>query len=64
MFRRSIWRSSIWGWEDRIKALDWLEKAYEEPSTWIIWVAIEPYWDALRSEPRFDALLSRMGLKQ
>jgi eukaryotic-like serine/threonine-protein kinase len=52
------------GLGDSIGALDWLEKAYEEPSTWIIWVAIEPYWDALRSEPRFDALLRRMGLKQ
>lgn len=52
------------GLGDRTRALDWLEKAYEESSTWIIWIKIEPYWDALRGEPRFDALLRHMGLQQ
>ena len=51
------------GLGDKIRGLEWLEKAYEERSTWIIWIKIEPYFEALHDQPRFHALLRRMGLK-
>ncbi len=42
--------------------LDWLEKAYEERGTWMIFLNVHPYFDFLRTEPRFQNLLTRMGL--
>jgi eukaryotic-like serine/threonine-protein kinase len=47
---------------EREQALHWLEKAYDERSARIIWIGINPIFDALRDEPRFTALLQRMGL--
>ncbi len=47
---------------DKARTLDWLEKGYEvrDPNT--LYLA-NPYWfDALRSEPRYQALLRRMNL--
>ncbi len=48
---------------DEEKALDWLEKAYEDRSTRLVWVKVDPSLDKLRSEPRFKAILKRMGLE-
>jgi RNA polymerase sigma factor (TIGR02999 family) len=43
-------------------ALDWLEKAVEERSYWVIYLKIDPALDALRAESRFGELLSAAGL--
>jgi eukaryotic-like serine/threonine-protein kinase len=51
------------GLGDKVRAIEWLEKAYEERSTWIIWIKIEPHFEALHDQPRFHALLRRMGLE-
>ncbi len=40
----------------------WLEKASEERSCWLVWLGVDPMFDSLRTEPRFQAILSRMGL--
>jgi serine/threonine-protein kinase len=45
------------------RALDLLEDAYRERGGWIVWLAVEPSLDGLRAEPRFSALLIRMGLQ-
>ena len=45
------------------KALDWLERAFEDdPDISLFNIKVEPRWDVLRSEPRFVALLEKMGL--
>jgi TolB-like protein/DNA-binding winged helix-turn-helix (wHTH) protein/Tfp pilus assembly protein PilF len=44
------------------QAFEWLEKAYQERSGWLTWIAIEPKLDPLRSDPRFTNLLRRMNL--
>jgi len=44
------------------EAFAWLAKAYDENSTWLIELKVEPAWDNLRSDPRFGNLLVRMGL--
>lgn len=44
------------------QAFEWLEKAYEDRSGWLTWIAIEPKLDPLRSDPRFAGLLRRMNL--
>ncbi|HET7227347.1 MAG TPA: adenylate/guanylate cyclase domain-containing protein [Chthoniobacterales bacterium] len=43
------------------EAIDWLEKAYEERSTWIGWLKVQPMLDPLRSNPRFQALYQKMS---
>jgi len=48
------------GQKDR--ALVWLEKGYQERSTWMVWLKVDPRLDVLRSDPRFQDLLRRLGL--
>jgi DNA-binding winged helix-turn-helix (wHTH) protein/TolB-like protein/Tfp pilus assembly protein PilF len=48
---------------DKNNALEWLEKAYEDRSTLLIWIRVDPRLDSLRSEPRFKGVLRRMGLE-
>lgn len=47
---------------ERDKALQWLNKAYEERTTDLRPIAINPYFDCLRSDHRFQDLLHRMNL--
>jgi serine/threonine protein kinase/tetratricopeptide (TPR) repeat protein len=44
------------------QALEYLERAYEEKSHWLIYLHIDPGMDNLRREPRFKDLLNRIGL--
>lgn len=43
-------------------AIECLEKSYEEHSHWLIYLHIDPSMDVLRSNPRFQDLLRRVGL--
>ena len=49
------------GLRDYSKALDWLEKAYQERSIWVAWLKVEPMYDPLRSDPRFQTLYKKMN---
>jgi len=40
----------------------WLERAYEEHDPSLIYLAVNPKWDSLRSDPRVVALLRKIGL--
>ena len=44
------------------RAIEYLEKCYEEHSHWLIYLHIDPSMDALRDNPSFQALLRRVGL--
>jgi eukaryotic-like serine/threonine-protein kinase len=44
------------------RAIEYLEKAYEEHCHWLIYLHIDPSMDALRDDPRFQELLRRVGL--
>lgn len=48
------------GLGQRGQALDWLEKAYADHSDWMTLLETEPVFDRLRSEPRFQELLSKI----
>ena len=47
---------------DADRALEWLEEAYEERSSKLVQLAVDPLWDPLRDHPRFHDLLLRIGL--
>ena len=47
---------------NRTAALDLLEHAGDERDPDVLWLAVDPRADSLRSEPRLDALLTRLGL--
>lgn len=47
---------------DKDQAFSWLEKAYQEGSGQLSYIKIDPTFDSLRSDPRFDELLRRIGL--
>jgi len=44
------------------KAVDWLEKAYEEKDSYVAYIAVFPEFDPLRTHPRFRALVKKMNL--
>ena len=46
---------------DKDRAIDWLYKAYETHDSSLAYLG-NPLWDPLRSDPRFQALLRRIGL--
>ena len=49
---------------DKDQAFVWLEKAYSEKSDAISYIKADPDADSLRSDPRYAALLKKMGLPQ
>jgi len=49
------------GMGDKDKAIEWLSKAYEEHSLNICLLKVDPWFDNLRSGPRFQDLLRRMN---
>ncbi|HEY0545536.1 MAG TPA: protein kinase [Pyrinomonadaceae bacterium] len=50
------------GLNDKEQAFKWLERAYEERSTHLVWFKVDPIFDELRADPRFTELLLRIGL--
>jgi eukaryotic-like serine/threonine-protein kinase len=48
--------------EEKQKALEWLEKAYDEHDSGLVSVAVEPMFESIRSDPRFKELKRRMKL--
>jgi eukaryotic-like serine/threonine-protein kinase len=50
------------GLEDNDRAMEYLEKSWDERCHWLIYLHIDPSMDDLRSDPRFQDLLKRVGL--
>ena len=45
------------------EAMKYLERAFLERSSWLVWANVEPRFDSLRSDARFASLLARIGFK-
>ena len=50
------------GLDERKQALVWLEKAYQQHSTMMTWLKVDPRFDRIRQEPGFQDLMRRVGL--
>ena len=50
------------GMGKKTEAFWWLEKAYDEHSPMMAWLAVDQRFDGLRQEPRFQNLVRRVGL--
>jgi tetratricopeptide (TPR) repeat protein len=50
------------GLGDKDNAFAWLEKAYHERFSSLIYFTVDPALDSLRSDPRFDDLARRLNL--
>ena len=50
------------GLGDKPRALDLLERAAREHAFLLIFLVTDPVWDGLRGEPRFEAVVRRIGL--
>ncbi|HMH04522.1 MAG TPA: hypothetical protein VK556_10020 [Candidatus Udaeobacter sp.] len=54
-------RASVYlGLGENEKALDWLEKAYEDRDPIFWWINGDQLYDSVRNEPRFQALLQKI----
>ena len=45
------------------KAFEYLEKSFERREVWMGYLEVDPRFDSLRDDPRFDELVGRVGLK-
>ncbi|HXM95409.1 MAG TPA: hypothetical protein VOA64_14340 [Candidatus Dormibacteraeota bacterium] len=50
--------------DDKDDAFAWLQKAYSEHSNALTTLKVDPTFDPLRSDPRFQELVRRVGLSQ
>jgi tetratricopeptide (TPR) repeat protein len=46
------------------QAFGWLEKAYEDHEHWLVALKVDPFFDSLRSDPRFQDLVRRMNFPE
>jgi len=52
------------GMGEKEEALAWLEKAYDQHSNSVISIKVDPVYDLVRGDPRFQDLSRRVGLAQ
>ena len=50
------------GFDDREKTFAWLNRAYEERSTWLAMIKVDPRFESLHGQPQFESLLRKLGL--
>ncbi len=47
---------------ERDQAFEWLEKAYEDHSPWLMWLKMDPRFKSIKGDPRYLDIRRRMGL--
>jgi len=47
---------------DKATAFEWLERAFQEHTNFIIYLKFHPFWETLHGDPRFDDLAKRIGI--
>jgi hypothetical protein len=49
---------------DNARAFEYLDQAYAEREPEVLTISVDPEWDRLRSDPRFIAMIRKIGLPQ
>ena len=52
------------GLGERDRAFEWLEKARTKQDVNLVFLPVDPRWDAIRDDPRFVALVARCGFRR
>jgi tetratricopeptide (TPR) repeat protein len=47
---------------DGATSLEWLEKSYQHHDYWLLFINVDPEFDLVRSDPRFQAIVHRLGV--
>ncbi len=50
------------GLGNKNQAIHWLNVSRDNHDFWIMFLNVDPHWESLRNDPRFEDLLQRMGL--
>lgn len=57
----SYWVAVIYnGLREKEQVIQWLKRAFEERSSWLVWCNVEPRFDWLKDDPEFKTLLKAM----
>jgi TolB-like protein len=51
------------GLGDRTAVFEWLDRAVDARSHWLVWLQLDPRWSAVRNDPRFDAIGQKCKLQ-
>ena len=43
-------------------ALDWLDRCYQDHDYWLLFMNVDPEMDPVRSDPRFQAMMKKLGV--
>jgi hypothetical protein len=47
---------------NKAAALDWLERDYDSRRSGVVYLGVDPFFKSLASEPRYIALLKKIGM--
>ena len=61
--RNAMWLQAYSGIGQKERFIELLQKAYAERSNAVVQIKVDPMYDPIRSDPRFEDLLRRVGLK-
>jgi tetratricopeptide (TPR) repeat protein len=50
------------GLGEKDQAFAWLERAFEERDWQMAWLAVDPFWDSVRSDSRLSRFIEKTGL--
>jgi serine/threonine-protein kinase len=61
----SLYKALIYGGlGKKDQAFEYLDKAYDERESWMATLKTAPFMDSLRSDPRYEVLLKKIGLEK
>lgn len=50
----------LWNLDRKKAALDWLDRSFRQRANWMISLRMDPLWDEMRAEQKFQELLAKM----
>ena len=56
--------SIYYSFDEVEKVFQWLDRAYENREFFLVSLKVDPGWDSLRSDPRFQRLMKKMNFPE